>query len=397
MDRQLGCARSAALGLDLVGDVVNDISIETEESAALAVIPRSAVSTIIAADEHDILGKLSAKVKTFKPDVSTLRGRKEIASLAAEVASSKMDLVRLANGMMEADRKRIAAILAERKIIEDRMDELKVQVRQSLTDFESAEKNRVADHEQAIQRLAVDPSMEHATSEEISAAISWRLEPEARNWQEFHQRALDAHKQAIATLSRWREAAQNREEQTAELARLRAEEAERQRLVAIEAQKEREARIAAEAAERAKQEAERIAEREHQAAETRRRAEIEAAERERHAARAAAVRAEEERDRLIEEQAKARRDAEEAARKAEADAKQREIAAAARERKQAEDKRIADEAAAAKRAADLEHRRQINGEVVEDLVEVMGIGPDDARAFVVAVATGKVRHTRIGY
>lgn len=421
-------------------------SIETTE---LTIIPKSAVSTIIAGDENDILGKLAEKVRAFKPDVSTVKGRREIASLAAEVASSKMDLVRLANGMMEADRKRIAAILAERKIIEDRMDELKVQVRQSLTDFENMEKARVKGHEDALARLAIHPDMERETSKELSEAIRFRMEPEARNWQEFYQRAIDANQDAIRTLIHWRDAAQQREEIAAELAKIQAAEAERQRLAAIEAQKEREARIAAHAAEQAKQEAEQRAERERRAAEDRRLAEIEAAEqaaeRERHATRAAAVRAEEERDRLIEEQARARREAEHgaererqakeaaqeaariareeaieqqrrdakkiadgieqaaamaahAAREAEAQAKRREAAAIEAERQRVDAEQMAKRIADEKRAANIANQRKINGEIVADLMSaVITVSEDTAKAIVVAIAKGNVRNVRIEY
>lgn len=126
---------------------------EVSDRTALAVIPASAISVIVGADESDILGRLAQRVAAHKPDISTPKGRKEIASLAAEVASSKMGLIRLGKSLTEDWRKSTAAVNAECKVIEDRMDALKAQVRAPLTAFEEAEKARVNGHEQALARI----------------------------------------------------------------------------------------------------------------------------------------------------------------------------------------------------------------------------------------------------
>ncbi|MBL8999402.1 MAG: hypothetical protein JNL44_19280, partial [Gemmatimonadetes bacterium] len=160
-----------------------------EQATELAILPRS-VSVIIAADKNDLLGKLAEKIEAFEPDVSTVQGRKAIASLAAEVASTKMDLIRLGKGLTEGWRKSTAAVNAECKIIEERMDQMKVQVRAPLTAFEDAEKARVAGHETALAAIeALGQFDGNPTADEITQRIALLNDLPDRDWQEFNDRA----------------------------------------------------------------------------------------------------------------------------------------------------------------------------------------------------------------
>lgn len=134
-----------------------------DTGTALAVI-RTALPTILAADQNDILGKLAAKVQAHKPDISTAKGRDAIRSLSAEVASSKVTLVKLGKSLTEDWRAKTKAVNAECNMIEERMDALKEQVRKPLTDFENAEKARVSGHERALEELAEE-------AEKIAKAI----------------------------------------------------------------------------------------------------------------------------------------------------------------------------------------------------------------------------------
>jgi hypothetical protein len=85
-------------------------------------------------------------------------------------------------------------------------------------------------------------------------------------------------------------------------------------------------------------------------------------------------------------------------------------AAAAAEATRAEQERVAaqaraDKADAERRAANVAHRKRINNEVMADIVTGMsphdafapGNAEDIAKAIVVALAKGEVRHCRIGY
>ena len=390
---------------------MNELTIiEPQHTTVFTVIPRSEISTVMAADENDILGKLAKELSGFEADVSTDKGRKEIASKAYKVAQAKQELIRLADRLKEGAQKTIKATNAEVRIIEDRMDALKASVRQPLTDFENREKARVAAHEAALAEIN---SFSAIPDNWPSGHIATRLEEleqselRTRDWQEFTHRAIAAVKASHDSLKRAHNAALDREAEAAELERLRAEKAERDRQEAARLQAEREARIAAEAAERARLAAERKAAEEAAAAERkvaeelaridaearkqaaaaeaeRQRAERETREAEERATRAEAAK--------VAAEAKAKADAEAAARKAEADR----IAAVEAERQRVERERAAAEAADRKRAADKAHRQKINSEALADLVAA-GLTEDTAKTAIVAVAQGRVRHIEVKY
>jgi len=375
----------------------------TSESMALTVI-KSALPAILAADQNDILGTLAAKVKAHKPDISTPKGRDEIRSLAAEVASSKVALIKLGKSLTENWRKQTKAVNEECNIIEEKMDALKMQVRQPLTEFENAEKARVAAHEKALQELvsfglipAGWPSEHIATRiEELEAS-----EFKTRNWQEFQQRASDTYASLRDTLANLHAIAVNREAKEAEEARRRAIEAERERQAAIQAQKEREERIAAEAAERARIEAEARAKREAEAIaqETERQA-----RQMREVAAAAQARAEKaEADRIAAEQ-RAARDAAEA----EAKAQRERDAAIKAERQRLAAAEAAEKAESERRAANVAHQKKINREARDAIEAIVDAGfkaarsesekpIETAQAIVVALAKGLIPHCKVIY
>lgn len=403
----------------------------------LAVIPASAVSTIVTADTNDILGKLAAKVAAHQPDASTSKGRREIASLAADVASSKMDLIRLGKGLTETWRKSTSAVNAECKIIEERLDALKVQVRAPLIEFEGREARRVQAHEDALsnmQEIACVCDDCAVLLASVEAAYGHLSAAHAREWEEFGHRAERTYRDALAKLDTCKATVQARDTAAAEAARVEAERQEAARQEAARIQAEREARIAEEAAAKAKQEAEVEAERQRQAERCRVDAERLLAQQERDAAiqQAEAQRQREEHARLAaEERASAaereriladeRREA--AARQAEADlalaaqqvernriaaAEQAELDRAAAVR--AEQERIAaaakaEQDAADRRAADKAHRSKINREALAAIVLAMsevhsGTALEAeavAKAVVAAIAGGKVPHATLAY
>lgn len=239
-----------------MNDIIT-IDAADQPSTALTVI-RSALPTILAADQNDILGKLAEEIAAFVPDVSTERGRKKIASLAAKVASSKMDLIRLGKGLTEGWRNSTAAVNAECHVIEDRMDALKRRVRQPLDEFEAAHAARIEANETAIAALEVlvDGLGDLTTAEikeryqraGIVAEFEWSVEFIARA--QRIQNGVIAQLEVAYTRAKQREA-----DAAAELVRLE-QEAETARLAAIQAQQDREAQIARDAAEAARIEAE---------------------------------------------------------------------------------------------------------------------------------------------
>jgi hypothetical protein len=180
------------------------------------------------------------------------------------------------------------------------MDALKAQVRQPLTDFENAEKDRVAGHEAALAAIAAliadvrDMSSDAILSRLVALE---QIDRSGRAWEEFSTRAISDIAATGTFLRHALDDATDREVEAAELASLRAAEAERTRLAAIEAQRLREEQIARDATLAAEAEAERKAQhaaaealRAHREAEARARAERDAAaQRERDAAEALAA------------------------------------------------------------------------------------------------------------
>lgn len=282
---------------------------------ALAVIPASQLPTLLAADADDILGKLAAEINGFHGDVTTEKGRKEIASKAYKVATAKEDLKRVAAKLKEGAQRTIKNINAEVTVVEERMNALRDQVRAPLDEFQEREKSRITGHEAAIAEIggwrAIDPTW---TSAQIGERIiELNAHPHRdRDWQEFREKAQDAARASFNALKVAQMDAAEREKAEAEAARVSAEEAQKKRLADEHAQHEREERIAAEAAQRAREDAERIAAEQAAEAEGRAQAEREAAAKREQEQREARERAEREKAEAVERarQAEAQREVE---------------------------------------------------------------------------------------
>lgn len=283
---------------------------EAQQSTALVVVPPAALPLIVAADKDGILESLARKVAAFEPDVSTPKGRAAMRSLAYEIAQAKSKLDGIGKGLTEEQRALIDKVNAERRLIRDKLEELQDKVRAPLTEYENAEKARVAAHEAGIATIegwAEVPA--EWTSEQIAARIAELGNDPllARDWQEFAQRAQKAAAAARNALRAALADAREREAAAAAEAQRQADETERRRQEEERQRQEREAEIARLAAEQARQEAEAKAEQERQEAERHAQAEREAAARREQEAREAAERAEQQRQ---EAEERARRQAE---------------------------------------------------------------------------------------
>lgn len=321
----------------------------------------------------DILAKIEGEVRGVHTDISTKAGRDAIASTAYKIARSKTALDDMGKALVADWKEKSKKVDAERKKLRDRLDALKDEVRQPLTDWEDAEKARVEGHEAEIARIEAlarfdepEPSAEavHARLAEYNALPS-------RDWQEFASRAKLAIDETGQRLNHVLAIAEKREAERAELERLRAEQVERER-------KEHEARIAAEAAERARAEAEAKAKREAEEAAVRADAERRRVEQERADAEARAARAEQE--------AKA------AAERAERE----KLAAVEAERRRAAEAKAAEEAAAAKREANKRHAARIINEVLAGLT-ACGVDAETGKAIIAAIVRGAIPHVKITY
>jgi colicin import membrane protein len=332
---------------------------------------------------ESIISKLEADVRAFATDISTEAGRKAVASLAYKVARSKTALDDMGKELVSDLKAQTGKIDAERRVIRERLDALRDEVRKPLDDFENAEKQRVAGHEAALAGILADCDLgADAGVVAINSRLGAVRDLLQRDWQEFSARAATAADTASKSLEAALAQATKREAEAAELARLRAEQDARE-------QAAREAKIAAKAAESARIAAEAKAARE---------------------AQDAAQRAENERKRVEKEKAdavaraeKAEADKRAAAAKAALDAKN---AAEAAERNrlasiEAERKRVADAAAKeaaekAAREADKAHRAKFNNEALAALL-ALGLEKEIGVAVLSAIARGEVPHVSINY
>ncbi|MDY0820006.1 cell envelope biogenesis protein TolA [Providencia rettgeri] len=327
----------------------------------LVVIEKSTALEVFKSSDsvEDIIRKVEQEVNSFIPDVSTAKGRKQIASLAYKVAQSKTYLDGLGKDLV-AELKEIPKLIdANRRTVRERFDTLRDKVRQPLTEWEAeqerieAEKQMLAWHEEALEMNA---AFDKALAERIESDHEIALLMNDKFDRDLAEAKAEAERQRIAH-------EEELKRQAAEQARLEAERKAQQEIEAA-AQREREAKEAAERAEREKLEA--IQRAEQAAKEAKEKAERDAKE--------AQERAEREKQAAIEAERKKAHEAEQARLEEE-------------ERKRQED---------AKRQEDKEHRRVFNQEALKALVN-NGFDEKLATEFIKLVASNQIPHMTMNY
>lgn len=286
---------------------------------------------------------------SFVPDVTSAKGRKEIASLAYRVSQTKSYLDGLGKDLV-AELKEVPKLIdANRKTVRDRLDALRDKARQPYTDWE-AEQERIKAEEEAriaAEKLAAQIESDH----EIALLLNEKFDRDAAEAKAEAERQRIAHEEEIKR--RAVEQARIEAEQKAQQER----EAAARREADLKAAKEKAEADAKAAQERAEREAKEAQERTARLAQEAR----EQAEREKRAA-------------IAEEQRKAK---------------------AAEDARLAEEKRIADEAAA--RATDVKHRKAINNQAKANLIANAGLTEEQAIAVITAIAKGTISAITINY
>ncbi|CAO3447927.1 hypothetical protein [Azospirillum argentinense] len=356
----------AGKGLAIIADLTPEIF--TKEKAA------------------EIVADVRREVLAVDRDVSTKNGRDAIASMAAKIARSKTAADNFGKQLKADYKAKVDAIDGIRRVFWDGLEALQKEFRAPLTEFEEAEKARVARHESALADIARLTVLDGVpTTDAIADRLTVAQSVDTSTFQEFTARAEAAKAEAVAKLEAMLKAAQQRDAERAELERLRQEAAEREARAAREKaeqeQREREER----AAEQARQEAERAAAAERTRVEQEARQIQEKAEREKAEAEERAAQAE--RD---------RQDADRRAKEAEERAQQRAEEAARQERQRIEDERKAEEEATRRREADRTHRATVNNAAVAALTAA-GLSYGDAKTAITAIAKGDVPRVSIAY
>ena len=344
-----------------------------------------------------IIDKIEAEVKNIDSDISTEKGRDNIRSIAFKLAKSKTALDKMGLDLTETQRLQIAAVNVERKRAWERMETLQAEIRKPLTDWENTEKLRVSERELALSEMIGLTLQFNNTADDTVENIEKRINRlqeigKSLDWHEFTQRAQDTHKSSYDALRAMLDRRIKIDAEQAELDRLRKEDAERK-------QKEHEDRIAKEAADKARIDAEAKAKAEAEALAAKVKAEQD--------------KAEQEKQRII----KDKEDAEAKAKEAETKAEMEKIAAEGREKAakiqaekdaeasaQRERDKIAAEKkteadALAKREADKNHRKKINNEAKAAILKVGAIldAEERSEAIIAAIAKGAIPHVKIEY
>ncbi|ENU57369.1 Hypothetical protein L291_0246 [Acinetobacter guillouiae MSP4-18] len=329
-----------------------------------------------------IVDQIKVQVSSIVPDVTTAKGRKEITSLAYKVAQSKSAIDAEGKKLKEQYTVVTNKIDADRKFARDELDAERDRIRQPLTDWENAEKDRVAKHEAAIQEIK-----HFANNEFLITAYSSLIEGTiaALNdkvidspYEEYEEQAKLAKFETLEKLRKALSETQALEAERAELERLRQAEIERQ-------QKERDEKIAREAADKARVEAE------AKALADRKRAEQEKLEAEQREAR---LKLEKEQAELREQQLK--QQAIEHEKQAEIDRQKAVEAERLRIEKEAQAKADAELKEQQAREANKAHKKKICNEALQGLVK-LGVSEELGKQILQAIHKGEVPHVSIKF
>lgn len=321
------------------------------EVTDLVVIEKSSAMAVFTNNEQldPIIEKIEKEARSLVPDVSTKKGRDAIASMAHKVARSKTYIDNAGKDLVAELKALPKQIDESRRIVRERLEALKDEVRRPLTEWE-AEQERIK-AEQAMNAMHAEALVMNENID-LQRAIQFEAD---------HEMALLMNKDFDR-------------------------EREEQRRQAEQAQREHEERLKQEAAEQARRDAE-----------AKHKAEIEAAARREAEEKARAELAERQR---VEAEHRAAREKQEA----EARAEREKAAAVEAERlkaKQAEDARLAEEKRLAdeqaKREADVKHRKTVGTNIVNALTSQTSLTREQAIEVLTALKDDLIPCAKIHY
>ncbi|EMM2360093.1 TPA: hypothetical protein ACS3HB_000546 [Citrobacter freundii] len=321
------------------------------EVTDLVVIEKSSAMAVFTNNEQldPIIEKIEKEARSLVPDVSTKKGRDAIASMAHKVARSKTYIDNAGKDLVAELKALPKQIDESRRIVRERLDALKDEVRRPLTEWE-AEQERIK-AEEAAKIKAEEDRKQFESDHEIALLMNDAFDRELAEKKAEAERQRIAHEEELKRQAAEQAKREAEEKAAAELAAAKKREED---AIAAKAQAEL---LAKQAQERAEKEAKDAAEK----AEADKKAAIAAEQR----------KAQEEADRIKRE------------------AEQKEAA------RLAEEKRIADEKA--KREADVKHRKAVGTEIVNALTANTSISRDQAIEVLKALMDGLVPRTQINY
>lgn len=321
------------------------------EVTDLVVIEKSSAMAVFTNNEQldPIIEKIEKEARSLVPDVSTKKGRDAIASMAHKVARSKTYIDNAGKDLVAELKALPKQIDESRRIVRERLDALKDEVRRPLTEWE-AEQERIK-AEEAAKIKAEEDRKKFESDHEIALLMNDKHDREVAEKKAEAERQRIAHEEELKRQAAEQAKREAEEKAAAELAAAKKREED---AIAAKAQAEL---LAKQAKERAEQEAKDAAAK----AEAEKKAAIEAEQRKAH----------EEADRI----------------KREAEAKE-----AAR---LAEEKRIADEKA--KREADVKHRKTVGTNIVNALTSHTSLTREQAIEVLTALKDDLIPCAKIHY
>lgn len=335
-------------------------------STALTTLPeKSDIPALFSKDGAimAIVAKIEKETLAVVPDLKTAKGRKAQLSLAAKVSRSKTLIDDVGKDLNE-DRNRLnKEVNAVRIEVKDALDELRDKLKKPVLDWENDEADRVRKHQVQLAVFDDDTLTAMSTSDEIQSQLA-QIEATKIDdtWEEFEDEAVEAKEHALKKYKADFDVAKSREDNEAELEKLRAESSKRD-----EEDRQRKAKEQADQEERdrkAKQE------------EIESRQAKESLEREAKAKLGAEEKA-----------ARDKKDAEERHQRELQEAKDREEQAAQRERDRLADDRRAEESKAAQRRQNAE----IRSKAVDTIMAAMNnVEPRTVKGMVEAMIDGKI-------
>lgn len=178
------------------------------------------------------------KLKADAPvdaDVSTNKGRDALRKFAATVRSEKARIDKARLSLTKEWRDMTAQANAAGKVIEQRLEQLAVEVRQPLTEWEEAENARLANCRDTIARMrgaATVTIVDTVASVQERGTEIWGIEIDADVYGDLAEEAQSVKAQTVATLKEALVRLKREEAERAELEKLRAEKEERERIEA---------------------------------------------------------------------------------------------------------------------------------------------------------------------
>ncbi|HGN9091231.1 TPA: hypothetical protein ACK10F_003731 [Enterobacter hormaechei] len=321
------------------------------EVTDLVVIEKQNAMAVFTTKEQldPIIEAIEKEARSLVPDVSTRKGRDAIASMAHKVARSKTYIDNAGKDLVAELKALPKQIDESRRIVRERLEALKDEVRRPLTEWE-AEQERIK-AEQAMNAMHAEALVMNENID-LQRAIQFEAD---------HEMALLMNKDFDR-------------------------EREEQRRQAEQAQRERDERLKQEAAEQARRDAEAM-----------HKAEIEAAARREAEEKARAELAERQRVEAEQRAAREKQEAEARAEREKATAVEAERLKAkqAEEKRLAEEKRIADEQA--KREADVKHRKTVGTNIVNALTSNTSLTREQAIEVLTALKDDLVPCAKIHY